>query len=223
MIVKDNFLDKEFYSAVLNDFSFFPESMGDSERIASQVNSYHDEKSDCFAPYMFWDGWWRSEANTLKKKVIQKIWEYNLEYPLDEILGIEYWTRTFHKGQYLDCHVDEDTFLYEKEKIFSGPICGSIYYAAQNPEGGFLEIHNKSIPEKTHKALEHDKIKSYTVDISLRERIAYRGNRLIIFDSGHVIHNTTAALSGIRQVMVTNVWHKDNPPTALKIGSFHYE
>lgn len=223
MIVKDNFLDSEFYSAVLNDSTFFPESMGEGERIASQVNSYHDEKASCFAPYMFWDGWWRSEANTLKKKVIQKIWENNIDYPLDDILGIEYWTRTFHKGQYLDCHVDEDTFLYEKEKIFSGPICGSIYYAIENPEGGFLEIHNKTIPEKTHKALEYDNIKKYTVDFSLRERIAYKGNRLIIFDSGHIIHNTTAALSGIRQVMVTNVWHKDNPPTALKLGSFYYE
>lgn len=223
MIVQDNFLDKNLYKSVLSDVDFFPQSMGNEERIASQVNSYHNEKADCFAPYMFWDGWWRSEANTLKKKVIQKIWENNLEYPLDDILGIEYWTRTFHQGQHLDYHVDEDTFLYEKEKIFSGPICGSIYYAAENFEGGFLEIHNKSIPEKTYKALEHDKIKHYTVDITLRERIAYKGNRLIVFDSGHVIHNTTPALSGVRQVMVTNIWHKDNPPTALKIGSFYYE
>lgn len=223
MIVKDNFLDTNLYSEVLNDKDFFPESMGEGDRIASQVNSYHDEKASCFAPYMFWDGWWRSEPNTLKKKVIKKIWENNLEYPLEDVLGIEYWTRTFHKGQYLDCHVDEDTFLYQDKKIFSGPVCGSVYYAVDNPNGGFLEIHNMAIPEKTHKALEHDNIKKYTVDSSLRERIAYKGNRLIIFDSGHIIHNTTAALSGIRQVMVTNIWHKDNPPTALAIGSFYYE
>lgn len=223
MIVQDNFLDKELYAEVLADATFFPESMGSEEKIASQINSYHDEKADCFAPYMFWDGWWRSEANTLKKKVVQKIWEDNLEYPLEDILGIEYWTRTFQKGQYLDCHVDEDTFLYQREKIFSGPICGSVYYAIDNENGGFLEIHNKEIPEKTHLALEHNNIKKYTVDISLRERIAYKGNRLIIFDSGHIIHNTTAALSGIRQVMVTNVWHKDNPPTALELNSFYYE
>ena len=114
MIVQDNFLDKNLYKSVLSDVDFFPQSMGNEERIASQVNSYHNEKADCFAPYMFWDGWWRSEANTLKKKVIQKIWENNLEYPLDDILGIEYWTRTFHQGQHLDYHVDEDTFLYEK-------------------------------------------------------------------------------------------------------------
>ena len=73
MIVQDNFLDKNLYKSVLSDVDFFPQSMGNEERIASQVNSYHNEKADCFAPYMFWDGWWRSEANTLKKKVIQKI------------------------------------------------------------------------------------------------------------------------------------------------------
>lgn len=223
MILKDDFLDKTLYKEVLSDIKFFPESMGSDQKIASQINSYHDEKADCFAPYMFWDGWWRSEANTLKKRVIQKIWEGNLQYPLEDVLGIEYWTRTFQKGQYLDCHVDEDTFLYQREKIFSGPICGSVYYAIDNENGGFLEIHNKEIPEKTHLALEHNNIKNYTVDISLRERIAYKGNRLIIFDSGHIIHNTTAALSGIRQVMVTNVWHKDNPPTALELNSFYYE
>lgn len=223
MIVQDNFLDKNLYNEVLSDKNFFPESMGDSDRIASQVNSYHDEKADCYAPYMFWDGWWRSEADTLKKKVVQKIWEDNLEYPLEDILGIEYWTRTFNQGQFLDCHVDEDTFLYEKEKIFSGPILGSVYYALDNQHGGFLEIHNKEIPEKTPLALEYDRIKEYTVDFALRERIAYKGNRLIIFDSGHIIHNATPALSGIRQVMVTNVWHKDNPPTALKTGAFYYE
>lgn len=223
MIVKDNFLEQSLYSLVLSDALFFPKSMGEDPRIASQLNGYHYEKSSCYAPYMFWNGWWRSEANTIKKKVVQKIWENNIEYPLEDILGIEYWTRTFLPGQYLDYHVDEDTFLYEKEKIFSGPICGSVYYGKDNLDGGFLEIHNKSIEEKTHKALENNNIKKYIVDINKRERIAYKGNRLIIFDSGHVIHNATPAESGVRQVMVTNVWHKDNPPLALSNGSFYYE
>jgi hypothetical protein len=223
MIVKDNFLDKQLYYDVLNDCNFFPASMGDSDRVAGQVNSYHYEKSDCYAPYMFWDGWWRSPANTLKKKVVQKIWENNINYPLDDILGIEYWTRTFKAGQYLSYHVDEDTFLYEKEKVFSGPISGSVYYGKDNPNGGFLEIHNRSIKEKTHNALEHDSMQHYIVEINERERIAYKGNRLVIFDSGHVVHNATAAKSGIRQVMVTNVWHKDNPPLALELGTFYHE
>jgi hypothetical protein len=224
MLVIDNYIkDKDLLGQIRADKTFFPESMGSDERIADQLNSYHYEKSSCYAPYMFWDGWWRSEADTLKKKVVQKIWENNLDYPVEDILGIEYWTRTFEPGQYLDHHVDEDTFLYEKEKVFTGPICGSVYYFGDNLEGGFLEIHNKSIKEKTQNALERDNIEQYIVNIEERERIAYKDNRLIIFDSGHIIHNATAAKSGVRQVMVTNVWHKDNPPLALELGTFYYE
>jgi hypothetical protein len=46
---------------------------------------------------------------------------------------------------------------------------------------------------------------------------------LVIFDAGHQIHATSPAKSGIRQVMVINVWHRDVPPTAIKKNSFFYE
>lgn len=223
MIVKDNFLDKEICNLILNDKSFFPEIMGEEEVIAAHLMMYHEEKASCFSPFMFWDGWWRSPANTLKKKVIQKIWENNLEYDLEDILGFEYWTRTYKAGQYIDIHVDEDTFLYRDTKIYQAPVSGSIYYFADNDEGGFLEIHKKALVDKTKKALEKDNIRKNTSPIEERERIAYKGNRLIIFDAGHILHSTTPAKSGIRQVLVVNVWHKDNPPTALKNGEFYYE
>ena len=224
MIVKDDALSESLYKEVLADSSFFPESMGSDERLATEINSYHYEKSSCFAPYMFWDVWWTSPANTLRKKVVQAIWECNLPCDTSEILGIEYWTRTYLPGQYLDVHVDEDTFLYQESKIFSGPLTGSIFYGADNKDGGFVEIYNKAILEDGKRlALEAKSISNLTVPIEERERISYKGNRVIIFDTGHVLHGTTPAKNGVRQVMVTNVWHKDNPPTALKLGEFFYE
>ena len=223
MILIDNFLDDKTYFELNKDKTFFPETMGSEDRIASSINSYHYEQSNCYAPYMFWDGWWRSPANTLKKKIIQKIWEDNFSYELDEILGIEYWTRTYSPGQYLGIHVDEDTFVYEENKIFSGPILGSVYYGIDNLNGGYLEIHKNTLIDGGYKILERENIKHISSAIEERERIAYKGNRLIIFDTGHVLHETTPAKEGIRQVLVTNVWHKDNPPLALSKGSFFYE
>lgn len=221
--VFDDFLDSDLYAEMLSDEQFFPESMGADERLAVSPTQYHDSQVDCYAPFMFWDGWWRSEANTLKKRVVQKIWENNLPCPKEDVVGFEYWTRTHLPGQFLDVHVDEDTFMYVDDKIFSGPLIGSVYYGVDNAEGGFMEIHKSVLVDGTPEAIEWINFEPLLSPIEERERIAYRGNRLIIFDAGHVIHATTAAKSGVRQVMVTNVWHKDNPPTALRQGKFFYE
>ena len=120
MIIQDDFFDGITLSAIFDDESFFPLSMGEGEKVASAPNMYNDPNGSVFSPYMFWDGWWRSPANTLRKEVVQAIWENNLPCPQDDILGFEYWTRTYMAGQYLDTHVDEDTFLYEDTKTFSG-------------------------------------------------------------------------------------------------------
>lgn len=223
MIVIDSYLDKDLYGEMMSDPTFFPESMGGGDRIATELNSYHYEQSSCFAPYMFWDGWWRSPANTIKKRIVQKIWEQHLPYDKEDVLGFEYWTRTYLPGQFLDVHVDEDTFLYEDSKVFSGPHIGSIFYGIDNPEGGFVEIHNAKLVNGTKNALEREHVDPILSLPEDRERIAYRGNRLIVFDAGHVMHGTTPAKSGIRQVMVVNVWHKDAPPVALQKNTFYYE
>jgi hypothetical protein len=225
MIIIDDFIkDKNLLEEIELTPNFFPESMGDEERIATVLNSYHDEKSDCFAPYMFWDGWLNSEADTPRKRLIKKIWENNLPFPIEEVCGFEYWTRTFKPGQFLDVHVDEDTFLYADKKIFKGPKIGCVYYPHTNDVvGGFLEMHPTAIPEDAVDALERENVDPLIVPIELRERISCKPNRLIIFDAGHVIHNTTPPIKGVRRVVVVNVWHKDNPPSALKTGEFYYE
>lgn len=225
MMVKDDFLSKTICALISEDKTFFPESMGDSERIATEINSYHNEQASCFAPYMFWDGWMNSPANTLRKIVVQRIWENNLPFPENEVLGFEYWTRTFNAGQYLAPHVDEDTFLYADTKILSGPAIGSVYYGPDTnaDNGGFLELYPSVLQNGDPMALEHDRIQPLLVDVEQRERILCKPNRLVIFDAGHVLHGTVPASSGTRYVMVVNVWHKDNPPTALKEGKFFYE
>ena len=223
MIVLDDFLDKDLYLKTLEDSDFYPESMGDGDKIAADLNNYHNEQASCYAPYMFWDGWWRSPANTLKKQVVQNIWGSRLAYQHDDILGFEYWTRTYNPGQYLQTHVDEDTFLYARDKIFTGPITGSVLYGCENKNGGYIEIHKNALLDGTSEALEKENTRNLVSDIEDRERIAYKGNRLIIFDVGHVMHNTTPALSGTRQVMIINVWHKNNPPLALALNEFYYE
>ena len=223
MIVKDNSLEDCLYKEVLDDDLFFPKLMNDGEKIAEHLNLYHSEKSDCFAPYMFWDGWWRSPANTLKKRVIQHLWEDKMKWDLEDVLGFEYWTRTYLPGQYLDIHVDEDTFLYEKDKIFIGPVYGCVFYGKDNPDGGFLEIHKNKLKDGEKNILEKKYIKKYISLKKNRERISYKGNRSVFFDAGHIIHNTVGSNSGIRQVMVVNIWHKNNPPYALENGSFYKE
>jgi len=85
MIVKDNYLDNYLYNKLLNSVNFFPISMGSEEKIAAHLMMYHEESSSSYSPFMFWDGWWRSPANTLKKKIIQKIWEEHLEWPNEDI------------------------------------------------------------------------------------------------------------------------------------------
>jgi hypothetical protein len=223
MIVIDNFLSEKQISYVRNDDSFFPGLMTSDSRIAKQVNSYHNEQASCYAPYMFWDGWWSSMANTVRKQVIREIWENNLPVPVEEVLGFEYWTRTFGPGQFLGPHVDEDTFLYQDTKIYNGPEIGCVYYGPSEEKvvGGFLELFESKLVFGEQNALEWENLQTKLDPIELRERIAFKENRLIIFDAGRVIHQTSPCISGVRNVMIVNVWLKSNPP--VDMTNFVYE
>lgn len=227
MIVIDNFIkDINLIDSIKGDKNFFPETMGDVSNIGETNNYFHDEAADCYAPYMFWDGWWNSEADTLRKKVVQEIWsnESFLPFPLSEVCGFEYWTRTFMEGQYLRIHVDEDTFAYQKERRFNAPAYGCVWYGfEESVDPGFLELHEGWIEGSPEDALERENVDRLTSPPERRERIAYVPNRLVCFDAGRRLHETTATKSGIRQVMVVNVWHKDSPPSALTTGEFYYE
>jgi hypothetical protein len=223
MKIVDDFLPGSILSKITEDTLFFPGLMSGEDRIASEVNSYHNEQASCYAPYMFWHGWWSSPANTLRKQVIREIWETNLPMPISDVLGFEYWTRTFGPGQFLGPHVDEDTFLYESTGIYNGPELGCVYYGPSNESvvGGFLELFESKLEFGEFNALEMENLESKLDPIEMRERIAFRENRLIIFDAGRVIHQTSPCISGIRNVMVVNVWLKSNPPDDMV--NFFYE
>ena len=49
----------------------------------------HDK--DFFGPngnFMWWDGWWNSPANTVKKRLIEYIWRYNTQTPtINNLVG----------------------------------------------------------------------------------------------------------------------------------------
>lgn len=227
-LVIDNALSQTMCEEILNSSGFFPVSMGDDARIAQEINSYHyadDEQQCTFAPFMFWDGWGKSPADTPKKRAIKEIWEHRLPFPLEELCGIEYWTRSFTPGQWLAPHVDEDTFLYERTKKFSGPLIGSVYYGPQPSEieEGEFVIYPIVIEDGSEHSLEESTLGVRVSSVTEKEIIQYQPNRLVIMDTGHQVHGTVPAKRGIRYVMVTNVWHVTNPPTALELNTFYYE
>jgi hypothetical protein len=225
MKVLDNAItDKKLLAEISNDTSFFPESVGNKPQVNYEIHEYHDPKATHYSPYMFWDGWWNSSANTLKKRVIQELWKDNLPIPEKEICGFEYWTKTFKPGQYLSPHVDEDSHLYKESQVFKGPLTGCVYYPnSESVNGGFLEIHEHKINDGEIFALEQGALEGVLSPIENRERIAYKPNRLIIFDAGHVVHNTTPTISGTRHVLVINVWADDSKPLALFNNGFYME
>lgn len=222
MFVTDNFVeDEKLLERILSDNSFFPENMGDGKEIASAPNMYNNASSSTYSPFMFWDGWWKSPADTLKKQLIQLIFSNRINEL--EVIGFEYWSRTYHVGQYIQPHVDADTELYVKQKELGTPIMGAVWWGIDNPNGGFFELHPSLLERGSFNSLEKENIENLLSPIEDRERIKYVGNRLIIFDAGHQLHGTTVSLSGIKQSFIVNVWGKNDPPLALIQGKFAYE
>jgi len=223
MLIIDSFLDGPTRDSLLMDDESFPKLPVDKPNISTIMNDYQDSTKPHYAPFYFWDGWWNSEENTIKKVIIRRIWENNLPCPIEDIVGFEYWTRTCETGQYHGVHIDNDTFLYEETGVSNSPIAGSIYYGVDNDNGGFLEIHQKIVNDGDKNVLHKGTIEKYLSGPMERERIAYKGNRLIIGDFGHLMHETTPFTSGTRQALVVSVWTKNLPPLGISNGRFHYE
>lgn len=224
VIFDDAITDKSFLCEIENSHGIFPEEMGGGERIAVTPTQYHDEAADCYAPFMFWDGWWNSPADTIKKKMIRELIENRLTIPIKKICGIEYWTRTFSPGQFLDWHVDEDTFQYEQTKDFNCPELGFIYYPHFNKENdSSLIISNAKIQGNPKSVLETSSIYGLMEFCPGETVVGYKPNRLIMLDAGRNPHKTTKSSTSSRRVMVINIWTKENPPLALKLGKFFYE
>jgi hypothetical protein len=223
-LIVDNCIDDALLFEIEKDCFFFPKKSGTEKSIAQEINGYHDKTASDYSPFMFWEGWRQSDTNTLKKKVIKSIWETRLPIPINEVAGFEYWTRTFAPGQYLDIHVDEDTFAYAGNKSFNAPVVGCVFYGGSDRViGGELQLHNSRIDGNPRRALEQDNLLKLSSKVNDRVSIKYEYNRAIFFDAGRTLHNTLPAAEGIRKVMVVNVWHKDAPPAGLTLREFYYE
>ena len=223
MFIQDDFFDEATLNAIFGDESFFPASMGGGEMVASEPNMYNDPNGSVFSPYMFWDGWWKSPMDTLKKKLIKKIFEGRIN--TNDVVGFEYWTRTYQEGQYIQPHVDADTARYIHDKSLGTPILGSVWWGVENEEPSFFEIYPHPLKRDSIGSLEKSFIDQIldSSPVESRERIKYKSNRLIIFDAGHELHGTTPSPSGIKQSLIVNVWGKECPPLGLLKGGFHYE
>lgn len=223
-VVDDAITDTGLIKAIKNDSTFFPSAM-DGEDIGEFNNYYHDGVASCFAPYMFWPGWTHEKAGTLRQLVIQHLFRGKpyIPFPLKDVAGFEYWCRSFGPGQYLKEHVDEDTFAYADERRFNAPAMGCVWYGFSEADGGFLELHESKIEGFPEEALERDNFQQFVSPADRRERIAYKPNRLVVFEAGRRVHNTTKNVSGVRQVMVVNVWHKDSPPSGIEKNRFYIE
>jgi len=188
IIVIDNFIkDRSLLDKIQNDPNFFSDP----------------------GQYYWWDGWWNSPANSVKKELIEYIWAENC--PITKtftIQGFEYWTGIQSSvddgfNDKLDLHIDKDEELMKATGELSTPDIGTVYYPEQDLfGGGMLEIYSHG-PDKDP------------------ERIYARPNRLIIFDAGKYYHRVSNVTSGIRKAIAINLWAIE--PTGKQSGSFSIE
>ena len=179
-----------------------------------------ENDSTFFGPngnFMWWDGWWNSEPNTIKKRLIEVMWKYHSphDFPRYEsitgLVGFEYWTGVYgdgHPNTALGSHLDKD----EEHWLATGgndggevhiPVMGTIFYPKQHDfDGGFLEIHSKHYDKEP-------------------ERIAAKYNRLVLFEAGEHLHRVSEVTNGVRYAIAINLWQTE--PKALHSGNFTIE
>ena len=188
MIVIDNFIKDELFLQELRDDSTF-----------FDVKGYH-----------WWDGWWNSPADTMKKRLIEYIWRYNC--PSDHIYqlyGFEYWIGVYSSednedgnNDNLNMHFDKDEFWHKETGELRTPIMGTVYYPWNHDiDGGYLEVFSKEGQEP--------------------ERIEAKPNRLIIFPAGEYPHRVTQVTRGTRYAIAINLW--DVLPSGVENGQMILE
>ena len=178
MIVIDNYIsDKPLLAEIAKDKKFFGEN----------------------GEFMWWDGWWNTRANSIKKQLIEYIWRYNSQYELTNLMGFEYWTGVYGEGHPqtdLMQHFDKDELHWDRTGGNKGgeiltPAIGTVYYPKpMDIEGGYLEIHSRG-RENTP------------------ERIEAKFNRLVIFNAGEHLHRVTEVTKGVRYAIAINLWQTE--------------
>lgn len=160
--------------------------------------------------YYWWNGWWNSEARTVKQRLIDYIWADNCPITSKfSLMGFEYWTgiQTANSGtgynNNLGNHYDKDEELYAQTGQIVTPIIGTVYYPEQEEfEGGMLEI--------------------YTEGLDKAPEVVYaKPNRLIIFDAGKYVHAVSPVTRGTRKAIAINLWQHE--PLGKQNGTMRIE
>lgn len=172
---------------VIDDFIKDPDLL---KEIESDENFFKETGT-----YFFWEGWWHSPANNLKKRLIKYIWGDHP--PLSKIFnvaGFEYWTGITTADtdspflNNLDPHFDKDEDLFQKTGEIQSPLIGTVYYPPQSEfVGGMLEIFSAGLDKDP-------------------ERIYAKPNRLVIFDAGVDPHAVSKVVQGTRKALAINLW-----------------
>ena len=184
MIVIDDFIkDESLLNDIQNDPSFF------------ETRGYH-----------WWNGWWNSPANTIKKRLIEYIWAENSPYPSVDISGFEYWVGVYSQDEDRDelpFHFDKDEYLWDTTKELVTPVIGTVFYPVENDiDGGYLEIYANGRDGEP-------------------ERLEPKFNRLVIFEAGKHPHRVTPVTRGTRRAIAINLW--DTEPSGVNNGEMILE
>jgi len=190
MIVIDNFVaDTKLLEDIKNDPTFFNKN----------------------GKYFWYDGWWNSPMNSLKKRLIYELWGPSSVHPAIKTEGFEYWTGQFGPEAPTDAlvpHKDKDEEHWLKTggpkngKVIT-PAMGSVFYPVpMDIEGGYLEIFTKGEDKEP-------------------ERLEPKFNRLIVFEAGEYYHRVTKVEKGMRSAIAINLWEK--APKGVKSGSLLIE
>lgn len=160
--------------------------------------------------YYYWEGWWESPANTVKKSLIKYVWGDNCPLNMTfDVFGFEYWTgiqSAEDDNPFLDnlgLHYDKDEALFSETGKLQTTMFSTVYYPEQKEfSGGMLEIFTKGLDREP-------------------ERIYALPNRLIIFNGGDFIHSVSKVTSGTRKAISINLWGES--PYSLKTGKLKKE
>jgi hypothetical protein len=187
--VFDNFLDENLLNEIKNDPTFFQDP----------------------GVYYYWGAPWNGEpANTLKKRLIEKIWLTGSPLSISyQINGFEYWTgiqtanpELGHKNV-LGTHYDKDEAWFAKTGEIVTPVIGTVFYPGiEEFEGGDLAVYTDGLDKSP-------------------EIVKAKPNRLIIFQAGQDVHEVLPVTKGTRHAIAINLWQ--GVPYSKQVGEFKVE
>ena len=158
----------------------------EDKRLLKQIEVNKEEFFSDNGNYYWWNGWWDSPANTLKKRLIKYLWSDKSPYKPLTISGFEYWTGQFgpDKGSdYLNMHLDKDEALWKDTGEISSPIIGTVFYPIEMEIEG-AEVYQGRGPRAFVAALEpllHHFLRRVKVVQREQRRVVHGVHALVLF------------------------------------------